>query len=62
MAMSTIDDGQVLAPIRPLPSERKAWLLRVLVSEGWPCWAELAEDDGQRCPVHRPSLFSWKVQ
>lgn len=42
MAILAIDDEQVLALVAQLPSERKAWLLRALVSEQWPQWAELA--------------------
>jgi hypothetical protein len=48
MAMLTLDDDQVLALVRQLPSERKTWLLRALVSDLWPRWAELAEYAGQR--------------
>ena len=48
MAMLTLDDDQVLALVRQLPKERKTWLLRALVSDQWPPWAELAEYAGQR--------------
>jgi hypothetical protein len=46
MAILTLDDDQVLALVRQLPSERKTWLLRALVSDQWPRWAELAEYAG----------------
>lgn len=46
--MLTLDDDQVLALVRQLPKERKTWLLRALVSDQWPPWAELAEYAGQR--------------
>jgi len=48
MATLTIDDDQVLALVRQLPSERRAWLLRALMSDQWPRWAELADYAGQR--------------
>jgi hypothetical protein len=32
----TIGDNQVLALVRQLPSERKAWLFRALASDYWP--------------------------
>ena len=48
MAILTLDDDQVLALVRQLPSERKTWLLRALVSDHWPRWAELAEYAGER--------------
>ena len=48
MATLTLDDDQVLALVRQLPKERKTWLLRALVSDHWPRWAELAEYAGQR--------------
>ena len=48
MAILAIDDDQVLALVAQLPSERKAWLLRALVSDRWPQWAELADYAGKR--------------
>ncbi|MFM7173894.1 MAG: hypothetical protein ACKO4U_12770 [Caldilinea sp.] len=48
MAILALDDDQVLTLVRQLPEERKTRLLRVLVSDHWPRWAELAEYAGQR--------------
>jgi hypothetical protein len=48
MVILRLDDDQVLALVRQLPQDRKTWLLRALVSDQWPRWAELAEYAGQR--------------
>jgi hypothetical protein len=48
MATLTINDDQILALVRQLPNDRKAWLLRALVSDYWPRWVELTEYAGQR--------------
>lgn len=48
MVTLTLNDDQVLALVRQLPAERKNWLLRALVSDQWPRWAELADYAGAR--------------
>ncbi len=48
MVILTLNDDQVLALVRQLPAERKNWLLRALVSDQWPRWAELADYAGER--------------
>jgi hypothetical protein len=51
MVILTLDDDQVLALVRQLPEERKNWLLRALVSDQLPRWAELADYAGERVPA-----------
>jgi hypothetical protein len=52
MAISTIGDDQVLALVRQLPGERKAWLLRALGSEvtDWTSGGTQQTPQGKRIP------------
>jgi hypothetical protein len=48
MATLTISDDQVLALVRQLPDERRAWLLRQLLLEQWPAWVDLSTYAAER--------------
>jgi len=48
MVTLTLSDEQVLALVRQLPDERRAWLLRELLQDQWPVWVELSAYGAER--------------